>query len=157
MKIELNTLMAAKDIENKLGSILSINKYLELRKLMDETLIDACELPVTASLRELCKAAHAMAVSKGFWEGHKPMTIEIMGLKLALIHSEVSEALEAARDRKVFAYQVGDKPEGLPSEMADIVLRVADFCEAAGINLEAAIEAKMKYNATRPHKHGRAA
>jgi NTP pyrophosphatase (non-canonical NTP hydrolase) len=78
-------------------------------------------------------------------------------MALANIHGEVSEALECVRDGYVIGYQTGEKPEGLPSELADIVIRVADLCGHLGINLERAIEVKMQYNATRPHKHGRLA
>lgn len=46
------------------------------------------------------------------------------------------------------------KPEGFPSEMADIVIRVMDLCASLGIDLEFAIKRKAAYNATRPHRHG---
>jgi len=47
-----------------------------------------------------------------------------------------------------------NKPEGIPSELADIVIRVFDICGYYGIDLEAAIEEKMEYNESRPYKHG---
>jgi len=91
--------------------------------------------------------------------------------KLALIHSEVSEALECYRNGEMLEMvDTGDakphrldadgkcvsagKPVGLPSELADIVIRVMDLAEALGIDLEGAIERKHAYNVTRPHKHG---
>ncbi len=40
-------------------------------------------------------------------------------------------------------------------EMADIVIRVLDFCAFKGIDLESHIEAKMKYNSLREYKHGK--
>jgi len=49
---------------------------------------------------------------------------------------------------------ITSKPEGIPSELADIVIRVMDYCEWAGINLEAAILEKHEYNKSRPYKHG---
>lgn len=39
-------------------------------------------------------------------------------------------------------------------EMADVVIRVADYCGYRGIDLGRAILSKMNYNATRPHMHG---
>ncbi len=48
----------------------------------------------------------------------------------------------------------GAKPEGIPSELADVVIRVAHYAGANGIDLSAAIEEKAAYNATRPFKHG---
>lgn len=49
---------------------------------------------------------------------------------------------------------VTPKPEGVPSELADVVIRAADFADHYGINLAAAIEEKLAYNATRGHRHG---
>ena len=46
------------------------------------------------------------------------------------------------------------KPEGVASELADTVIRIADMCGALGIDLEAAIVAKVAYNAGRPYRHG---
>ncbi|WFR64178.1 hypothetical protein P9222_08390 [Paenibacillus amylolyticus] len=46
------------------------------------------------------------------------------------------------------------KPCGIPSELADIVIRVLDVCGHYGIDLEKAIQEKMAYNATRPQRHG---
>jgi NTP pyrophosphatase (non-canonical NTP hydrolase) len=64
---------------------------------------------------------------------------------LALIHSEVSEALEA--DRK-------GNYENFVEELADVCIRVFDLCGAKDIDLETAISKKMQYNRTRSYKHG---
>lgn len=47
-----------------------------------------------------------------------------------------------------------NKPEGVWSELADTVIRIADMCGVYGIDLEAAVEEKLAYNRTRPHMHG---
>lgn len=47
------------------------------------------------------------------------------------------------------------KPEGVPSEMADIIIRVLDACAAWGINIEEALGEKLEYNRTRSYKHGK--
>lgn len=65
---------------------------------------------------------------------------------LALIHSEVSEALEA--DRK------GDE-ENYAEELADIVIRVLDHAECEDIDLAEQVLSKMAENAEREHKHGK--
>jgi NTP pyrophosphatase (non-canonical NTP hydrolase) len=49
----------------------------------------------------------------------------------------------------------GRKPCGIPSELADIVIRVAHFCGHHGIDLGKAILEKTEYNMSRPHKHGK--
>lgn len=47
------------------------------------------------------------------------------------------------------------KPEGVPSELADVVIRVLDFCYTEGIDLQSIIEEKLAYNATRARLHGK--
>ena len=46
------------------------------------------------------------------------------------------------------------KPEGVPSELADVVIRCMDFADRYGIDLEAAIVEKLSYNETRGYRHG---
>jgi NTP pyrophosphatase (non-canonical NTP hydrolase) len=84
--------------------------------------------------------AYETAKSKG-WHDEPTET----GTKLALIHAEVSEALEA--DRK------GDK-ENFAEELADVCIRIFDLCGSKGIDLHKAIRSKMDYNKTRAYKHG---
>ena len=47
-----------------------------------------------------------------------------------------------------------DKPLGVPTELADVVIRIGDFCGKYGIDLERAIRIKQAYNRTRPARHG---
>lgn len=107
------------------------------------------------NIGDLQKKAHDYARRQGFWD--EPVEL-IFPKAIANIHGEVSEAWEEWRlpgtsltDDRI---REDGKPEGLPSEMADIVIRVADNCEALGIDLEAAILRKMAYNETRPYRHG---
>jgi NTP pyrophosphatase (non-canonical NTP hydrolase) len=108
------------------------------------------------TIKELVYAAHNNSVSKGFWDE------DVWNLpeKHALIHSEVSEALEEVRKPTALVSSVtirqDGKPEGFPTELADIVIRVADLCGQLNIDLDEVIRMKMTYNATRPHKHGKA-
>lgn len=46
------------------------------------------------------------------------------------------------------------KPHGIPVELADIIIRVLDMCGHYGIDIEAAMLAKAKYNESREHRHG---
>lgn len=115
------------------------------------------------NITELQQQAHDMALGKGWWpyptdiHGKLRVPPDSIAAKLALVHSETSEALECVRDGDMMERvdQARDgKPEGLPSELADIVIRVADLCGALGIDLDEAIRTKMAYNKRRTHRHG---
>lgn len=92
-------------------------------------------------IKTLVAKAHENAVKHGFWEPTLPF-----GTAIALIHSELSEALEEERN---------GNPEGVAVELADAVIRIADLCGHLGIDLEEVIEIKMAYNEGRPYKHGK--
>lgn len=80
----------------------------------------------------------------------------IIAQKLALIDSEVAEALEEHRAHGFEASVREDgKPEGWGSELADIFIRLGDLAVATGVNLEQEIVNKMAFNNTRPIKHGK--
>lgn len=64
---------------------------------------------------------------------------------LALVHSEVSEALEAFRNRDMFNFG---------EECADVLIRVLDLMNGLGLNADHCVQMKMEKNAGRPHKHG---
>ena len=95
---------------------------------------------MSKGLNELAEEIHQTAVEKGWWD--KPRSF---GEEIALIHSEVSEALQA--------YRVGTD-ESIPSELADIIIRVLDTTAMHGIDIEKAVMDKMSYNKTRPYRHG---
>lgn len=172
------------------------------------------------SLNELAIKIFSMSRAKGFWpkwhacnhpeehlcgQGVCDFPGRNFGEVLALVHSEVSEALEAWRDAgdagigeagtswhrgphttgpemkiengemlfkgvdlhfntfwfqaerdHLIAWGYIPKPEGVPSELADILIRVLDACGAYGIDIDGVVREKIRYNATREILHGRA-
>ena len=82
-----------------------------------------------------------------------------IGDLICLMHSELSEALEEHRNGKTpteiyYNENKPNKPEGIPVELADCVIRIFDFCGLYGIDLEEVLKVKMEYNKTRPYRHG---
>ena len=76
------------------------------------------------------------------------------GEKIALMHSELSEALEA--DRKDLPSDHIEGFTGVEEELADTVIRILDFAGHHQLRLGEAIIAKLQFNLSRPYKHGKA-
>lgn len=100
-------------------------------------------------LAEYIVLAHSISQSKGFWdEKRNPGEI------IALIHSELSEALEALRSGN----PESDKLPGISQveeELADAIIRIFDFAEGFNYDIELALKKKLEYNKSRAYKHGR--
>lgn len=76
------------------------------------------------------------------------------GTQLALIHSEISEALQALRDGSPPDKHIPEM-DAVTVELADAVIRIFDFCQNKKLKLSDAIDAKMEFNKTRPYRHGK--
>ena len=115
---------------------------------------------------ELAKKINQGVREKGFWqsmhraialgdavhtENSKAIKDAFIAQKLALIMSEVGEALEAMRKNR---YGIGEK-DTFEDELADAVIRILDLCGEMKIDLDAQMAWKMAYNAQREAKHGK--
>lgn len=101
-------------------------------------------------LDALSAILHETAIEKGFWEDE--VTYNVIGNKLALVHSEVTEVLEAIRKNK--------GSENVVEEMADIIIRLLDLyaammnTEMISHSLDEILDKKVNINKDRPKLHG---
>jgi NTP pyrophosphatase (non-canonical NTP hydrolase) len=115
------------------------------------------------TITELQKEIHKEAIAHGFYQNDNMLhdllqtatsnekTVEELDRlfvlkRLLLIHSEISEAMEALR--------LGDELS-LTSELADATIRIFDIAEYINFSLYKAIIAKMKINKKREYLHGK--
>lgn len=103
-------------------------------------------MDVRMDLNEVAKEVHQINKEKGFYDGDVNIAE-----KLCLIHSEVSEALEADRegnyDRR--------KPDCIQNELADIIIRTLDLSAYIGMDIQQTIRYKIAKNRNREYKHGK--
>lgn len=102
------------------------------------------------SIKQWQEEIHTLAKEKGWYDPSKKRST---GEIYMLIASEAFEAFEDFRNEKPTKYYEGDKPCGEAIEMADIVLRVMDYCEYRGWSLEDLIQEKHNFNKTRSYRH----
>jgi NTP pyrophosphatase (non-canonical NTP hydrolase) len=104
--------------------------------------------PVKHALKALAEDIYRIARDHGWWEGERND-----GELIALMHSELSEALEGLRHGNPPSDHI---PEfsAIEEEFADVIIRILDMSQARGYRIGEAVLAKMEFNRNRPYKHG---
>ncbi len=100
-------------------------------------------------LDRLAQDVHQIAKEHGFWDDD--IDFDKVLAKLSLIHSEVTETLEAVRKNK--------GAEKITEEMADVIIRTLDLWAAMRPvfklpSLSRTLSDKMEHNRNRPALHG---
>lgn len=111
---------------------------------------------IRIGLNKLCEVAHSAAVSRGFYDGAEKTQVAMLA-RVALTVSEHAESVEELRRHwpdTSMRFENG-KPEGYVVEEADAVIRTADACGWVGEKLGDAVVAKLRFNASRPYRHGK--
>ena len=107
------------------------------------------QVEISGVINSVMALAHQLAVEGGWW--NDPRTGERIvrnpGEQIALMHSELSEGLEA--ERKGLMDEHLPHRTGLECELADLVIRVFDFAGGRKMDIGGAIAEKMAYNAKR--------
>jgi NTP pyrophosphatase (non-canonical NTP hydrolase) len=117
---------------------------------LNNSSVNEVSLVTDYGLDALSALLHETAIEKGFWSS--PKNFDVFGNKLALIHSEVTEVLEAIRKNK--------GSEDIVEEMSDILIRTLDLYASmrnAGFvehSLDEILFNKMEKNKVRPKLHG---
>ncbi len=101
------------------------------------------------SFNALAYNANANAHAKGFYD----MPHEF-GTRVALIHSELSEALEGFRQGNPASEHIPTY-SAIEEELADVIIRIMDLSAEKGYRVAGAVIAKMAFNTTRPYRHGK--
>ena len=127
------------------------NAAVEAHSILTNRMADAQQVlgpTLTVALETQATLISQFMAAQGFWESDNT------GEKIALMHSELSEALEA--DRKGLEAEHIEGFTGVEEELADCIIRILDFAHRHDLRLGEAISAKIVYNLTRPYKHGKA-
>lgn len=83
-----------------------------------------------------------------YWETY---TINVAGKKIKNLAAEQVEAISGATPEQL---GLDGKPEGVGPELADVLIRIFDYAEHVGLDMEFEVNRKMQHNESREIRHG---
>lgn len=102
---------------------------------------------MTAGMTYATALCNRLSVDAGWWDGKDPQNPETFATKIALVHSEISEAMEGGRKGLMDSHLPHRKAEEV--ELADALIRIFDLAGARGLDVAGAVLEKLEYNLRR--------
>ncbi|MDR2170688.1 MAG: hypothetical protein LBP59_11140 [Planctomycetaceae bacterium] len=102
-----------------------------------------------AEFNKVAKLCFDQSATSGFWDEERNN-----GECIALMHSELSEALEGLRHGNPASEHI-PAFSAVEEELADLIIRLMDLAYGRNWDIAKAMQAKMEFNKTRQHKHGK--
>lgn len=131
-----------RDVQRRVGEINTANGWRETPTLTPELQVKQDITEIALIVTEASEAIEELR------NGHRATEVYFSHQ----LHPGVTFNLEEVGEFE--ALQASFKPEGVPSELADVVIRALDFADKRGIDLDAEIDRKLTYNSTRGFRHG---
>ena len=104
---------------------------------------------------------HCVNVDNGWWEDRKAISAahpngkhQVILAALALVTTEISEAVEAIRKHDPTTWTDTKAKDTFARELAGATLRIMDLAAWTGVDLGEAIRAELEANKARGHRHG---
>lgn len=126
-----------------------MNDVSELELQAAKAMIEKPEgrLDAAIAAQTLVKLCHTLSAGAGWWSNVDREDTKEKVVKLALIHSEVSEAFEGVRKNNFDDHISSRRAEEV--ELADVLIRVFDYAGGFGLDIAGAMVEKLLYNQTR--------
>ena len=108
---------------------------------------------VSGNLNSLSDLCHADAVALGWYDTGKQRTdLE----SIMMMVTELAECVEELRKPApvIAAFDLGGKPIGVGTELADCLIRILDYCAHKDIDIENLVQVKLDHNILRGYRHG---